>query len=109
MSALTRRSALMLQDIQARKGGAIMVILTAQARPMARAMAVHRDFVPLGDDVGGMLHGQGVSHGLGMGRMGRHGQAVAEDKLVVFTAFKAKFSATRHVLLTRARQKGASK
>lgn len=77
MSATARKSALMPQDIRARKGKVPLVSLTAYTTPMARMMDAHCDFVLVGDSVGMVLHGLPSTLGVTMEMMILHGQAVA--------------------------------
>ncbi|WP_421906313.1 3-methyl-2-oxobutanoate hydroxymethyltransferase [Mameliella sp.] len=77
MSATAKKTALMAEDIRARKGGEPLVSLTAYTTPMAQMMDAHCDFVLVGDSVGMVLHGLPSTLGVTMEMMILHGQAVA--------------------------------
>lgn len=64
-------------DIQARKGGTPLVMLTAYTTPVARLVDPHCDMVLVGDSVGMVLHGLSSTLGVTMEMMILHGQAVA--------------------------------
>ncbi len=64
-------------DIQARKGGAPIVSLTAYTTPVAQVMDAHCDFVLVGDSLGMTIYGHPSTLGVTMEMMILHGQAVA--------------------------------
>ncbi|MFN6952015.1 MAG: 3-methyl-2-oxobutanoate hydroxymethyltransferase [Albidovulum sp.] len=64
-------------DIQARKGGTPLVMLTAYTTPVARLVDPHCDMVLVGDSVGMVLHGLPSTLGVTMEMMILHGRAVA--------------------------------
>ena len=64
-------------DIQARKGEAPLVVLTAYTTPIARLVDPHCDIVLVGDSVGMVLHGLPSTLQVTMEMMILHGQAVA--------------------------------
>ncbi|MDV7271509.1 3-methyl-2-oxobutanoate hydroxymethyltransferase [Thioclava sp. A2] len=76
MSATGFERRLMPSDIQAMKGGAPVVCLTAYTTPMARLMDDHVDLVLVGDSVGMVVHGLPSTIGVTMEMMILHGQAV---------------------------------
>lgn len=77
MSATSKKTTLMPQDILARKGQMPLVSLTAYTTPMAQAMDAHCDFVLVGDSVGMVLHGLPSTLGVTMEMMIMHGKAVS--------------------------------
>ncbi|QFT97335.1 3-methyl-2-oxobutanoate hydroxymethyltransferase [Roseovarius sp. THAF8] len=77
MSATSRKSAPLPDDIRAMKGATPIVSLTAYTTPMAELMDPHCDFVLVGDSVGMVLHGLPNTLGVTMEMMILHGQAVA--------------------------------
>lgn len=77
MSASTRKTAPMPDDILAQKGKTPIVSLTAYTTPMAEMMDGICDFVLVGDSVGMVVHGLPSTLGVTMEMMILHGQAVA--------------------------------
>ncbi|MBK1634307.1 3-methyl-2-oxobutanoate hydroxymethyltransferase [Rhodovulum adriaticum] len=77
MSANARQRQLTAVDVQARKGGAPLVCLTAYTTPVARLADAECDVVLVGDSVGMVLHGLPSTLGVTMDMMILHGQAVA--------------------------------
>lgn len=77
MSANTRYTAPTPSDIQARKGSAPLVSLTAYTTPMAKLVDAHCDIVLVGDSLGMVLYGLPSTIGVTMDMMVAHGQAVA--------------------------------
>ncbi|MGX9355453.1 3-methyl-2-oxobutanoate hydroxymethyltransferase [Roseobacteraceae bacterium S113] len=77
MSATSRKTAPLPDDIRAMKGGTPIVSLTAYTTPMAQMMDDACDFVLVGDSVGMVLHGLPSTLGVSMEMMILHGQAVA--------------------------------
>ena len=77
MSATARKTAPLPSDIQAMKGEAPIVSLTAYTTPMAQMMDAHCDIVLVGDSVGMVLHGLPSTTLVTMEMMILHGQAVA--------------------------------
>ena len=63
-------------DIQARKGQAPLVVLTAYTTPMARLVDAHCDVALVGDSVGMVLHGLPSTLGVTLEMMILHGRAV---------------------------------
>jgi 3-methyl-2-oxobutanoate hydroxymethyltransferase len=63
-------------DIQARKGGTPLVVLTAYSTPVARLVDAHCDVVLVGDSVGMVIHGLPSTLGVTMEMMILHGRAV---------------------------------
>ena len=76
MSATTETRRLTPPDIQARKGEAPLVVLTAYTTPIARLVDPHCDMVLVGDSVGMVLHGLPSTLHVTMEMMVLHGQAV---------------------------------
>ncbi|MDF2235133.1 3-methyl-2-oxobutanoate hydroxymethyltransferase [Albimonas sp. CAU 1670] len=76
MSATGRGGAPTPMDIQARKGGAPLVCLTAYTTPVARVIDAECDLALVGDSVGMVLHGLPSTLGVTMEMMILHGQAV---------------------------------
>ncbi len=64
-------------DIQSRKGGTPLVVLTAYTTPVARLVDPHCDIVLVGDSVGMVLHGFPSTLPVPLEMMVMHGQAVA--------------------------------
>ena len=64
-------------DIQDRKGGVPLVVLTAYTTPVARLVDPHCDMVLVGDSVGMVLHGLPSTLPVPLDMMVMHGQAVA--------------------------------
>ncbi len=64
-------------DIQARKGAAPLVVLTAYTTPVARLVDPHCDIALVGDSVGMVLHGLPSTLPVPLDMMVMHGQAVA--------------------------------
>lgn len=64
-------------DIQARKGDAPLVVLTAYTTPIARLVDPHCDIALVGDSVAMVLHGHPTTLQATMEMMILHGQAVA--------------------------------
>lgn len=77
MSATAESRRPMPPDIQARKGGAPLVVLTAYTTPVARLVDPHCDIALVGDSVGMVLHGLPSTLQVTMEMMILHGQAVA--------------------------------
>ncbi|KPU84511.1 3-methyl-2-oxobutanoate hydroxymethyltransferase [Marinosulfonomonas sp. PRT-SC04] len=77
MSATSKKTAPLPDDIRNPKGGTPLVSLTAYTTPMAQMMDAHCDFVLVGDSVGMVLHGLPSTLGVTMEMMIMHGQAVA--------------------------------
>jgi 3-methyl-2-oxobutanoate hydroxymethyltransferase len=63
-------------DIEARKGGAPLVVLTAYTTPVARLVDPHCDIALVGDSLGMVLHGLPSTIGVTMEMMILHGRAV---------------------------------
>ena len=87
-------------DILARKGGELIVMLTAYDAPTAEIMDAHCDVLLVGDSVGMAVHGLSSTVGVTMDMMILHGQAVmrgAKRALVVidmpFGSYEAGFEA----------------
>jgi len=76
MSASARITSLSPPQIEARKGGAPLVCLTAYTTPMAALIDPHCDVVLVGDSVGMVLHGLPSTLGVTMEMMLMHGRAV---------------------------------
>lgn len=64
-------------DIQARKGGEPVVVLTAYTTPLARIVDPHCDVILVGDSLGMVIHGLPSTVGVTPEMMILHGQAVA--------------------------------
>jgi len=77
MSATGDHKRLAPPDIQARKGGEPLVVLTAYTTPMAQLVDSHCDIALVGDSVGMVLHGLPSTLGVTMEMMILHAQAVA--------------------------------
>lgn len=77
MSATGTDRRLSPPDIQARKGGTPLVVLTAYTTPVARLVDPHCDIALVGDSVGMVLHGLPSTLPVPMEMMIMHGQAVA--------------------------------
>ncbi|MCB2130538.1 MAG: 3-methyl-2-oxobutanoate hydroxymethyltransferase [Rhodobacteraceae bacterium] len=77
MSVTGRAGRLSPPEIQARKGGEPLVMLTAYTTPVARLADPHCDMVLVGDSVGMVIHGLPSTLGVTMEMMILHGQAVA--------------------------------
>ena len=76
MSATSSLRSVLPPDIQARKGSAPLVVLTAYTTPMARLVDAHCDVALVGDSVGMVLHGLPSTLGVTMEMMVLHGRAV---------------------------------
>ena len=76
MSASSPQRPVLPADIQAMKGGAPIVVLTAYTTPVARLVDPHCDVVLVGDSLGMVLHGLPSTLGVTMEMMILHGQAV---------------------------------
>jgi 3-methyl-2-oxobutanoate hydroxymethyltransferase len=76
MSATSPVRPVLPPDIQARKGGVPLVVLTAYTTPVARLVDPHCDIVLVGDSVGMVLHGLPSTLGVTMEMMILHGRAV---------------------------------
>jgi 3-methyl-2-oxobutanoate hydroxymethyltransferase len=76
MSATSPVRPVLPPDIQARKGGLPLVVLTAYTTPVARLVDPHCDIVLVGDSVGMVLHGLPSTLGVTMEMMILHGRAV---------------------------------
>ena len=63
-------------DIQAMKGSAAIVCLTAYSAPMAELLDTHCDLLLVGDSLGMVLYGMDSTNGVDLEMMVRHGQAV---------------------------------
>ncbi len=77
MSATGTDKRLSPPDIQARKGGTPLVVLTAYTTPVARLVDPHCDIALVGDSVGMVLHGLPSTLPVPLEMMIMHGQAVA--------------------------------
>lgn len=77
MSATAEIRRPMPPDIQARKGGTPLVVLTAYTTPVARLVDPHCDITLVGDSVGMVLHGLPSTLHVTLEMMILHGQAVA--------------------------------
>ncbi|MCX8508253.1 MAG: 3-methyl-2-oxobutanoate hydroxymethyltransferase [Rhodobacteraceae bacterium] len=77
MSATGTDKRLSPPDIQARKGAAPLVVLTAYTTPVARLVDPHCDIALVGDSVGMVLHGLPSTLPVPMEMMILHGQSVA--------------------------------
>ncbi|MGB7269852.1 MAG: 3-methyl-2-oxobutanoate hydroxymethyltransferase [Albidovulum sp.] len=77
MSAMSEARKPSPPDINARKGGEPLVMLTAYTTPIARLVDAHCDMVLVGDSVGMVLHGLPSTLQVTMEMMILHGQAVA--------------------------------
>lgn len=76
MSATAPVRPVLPADIQARKGGTPIVVLTAYTTPVARLVDAHCDVVLVGDSVGMVLHGLPSTLGVTLEMMILHGKAV---------------------------------
>ena len=76
MSATSPVRAVLPPDIQARKGGVPLVVLTAYTTPMARLVDAHCDIALVGDSLGMVLHGFPSTIGVTMEMMILHGRSV---------------------------------
>jgi len=78
MSAVrpTAKQRLTVRDIQARKGAAPLVCLTAYTTPTARLLDQHVDLLLVGDSLGMVLYGMPTTLGVTLDMMIAHGQAV---------------------------------
>ncbi|MEY4697474.1 MAG: 3-methyl-2-oxobutanoate hydroxymethyltransferase [Pseudomonadota bacterium] len=76
MSATAPVRPVLPPDIQARKGGTPLVVLTAYTTPVARLVDAHCDIALVGDSVGMVLHGMPSTIGVTMEMMILHGRAV---------------------------------
>ncbi len=76
MSATAPVRPVMPADIQARKGGDPLVVLTAYTTPVARLVDAHCDIALVGDSVGMVLHGLPSTLGVTLEMMILHGRAV---------------------------------
>ena len=64
------------RDIQARKGGAPIVCITAHSAPMAGFLDPHVDLLLVGDSLGMMVYGLDTTVGVSLDMMIAHGKAV---------------------------------
>ncbi|GHC21636.1 ketopantoate hydroxymethyltransferase [Gemmobacter caeni] len=76
MSASSPLRPVLPADIQSRKGGTPLVVLTAYTTPMARIVDRHCDVALVGDSLGMVLHGLPSTIGVTMDMMILHGRAV---------------------------------
>ena len=76
MSAASRTARLTSRDIEARKGGAPIVSLTAYSTPMARLLDPHCELILVGDSLGMVLYGMPSTLGVTVDMMINHGLAV---------------------------------
>jgi 3-methyl-2-oxobutanoate hydroxymethyltransferase len=76
MSATSPVRPVLPPDIQARKGGAPLVVLTAYSTPVARLVDAHCDIALVGDSVGMVIHGMPSTLGVTLEMMILHGRAV---------------------------------
>lgn len=76
MSASTPLRPVLPADIQARKGGTPLVVLTAYTTPMARIVDRHCDIALVGDSLGMVLHGMPSTLGVTLEMMILHGRSV---------------------------------
>jgi 3-methyl-2-oxobutanoate hydroxymethyltransferase len=76
MSATSPVRPVLPPDIQARKGGAPLVVLTAYSTPVARLVDAHCDVALVGDSVGMVIHGLPSTLGVTLEMMILHGKAV---------------------------------
>ncbi len=76
MSASAPQRPVLPPDIQARKGGAPLVVLTAYTTPVARLVDPHCDIALVGDSLGMVLHGLPSPIGVTLEMMIMHGRAV---------------------------------
>ncbi len=76
MSASSPQRPVLPADIQARKGGEPLVVLTAYTTPVARLVDPHCDVALVGDSLGMVLHGLPSTIGVTMEMMILHGRAV---------------------------------
>jgi 3-methyl-2-oxobutanoate hydroxymethyltransferase len=76
MSATSPVRPVLPPDIQARKGVAPLVVLTAYSTPIARLVDAHCDIVLIGDSVGMVIHGLPSTLGVTLEMMILHGKAV---------------------------------
>lgn len=76
MSASTSLKPVLPPDIQAMKGQAPIVVLTAYTTPMAKFVDAHCDVILVGDSLGMVVHGLPSTLGVTMEMMILHGKAV---------------------------------
>ena len=76
MSASSPLRPVLPADIQSRKGGTPLAVLTAYTTPMARIVDRHCDVALVGDSLGMVLHGLPSTIGVTMEMMILHGKAV---------------------------------
>ncbi len=76
MSAVARSKRLSVRDIQARKGQAPIVVLTAYTTPIARLLDPHVDILMVGDSLGMVLYGMDSTLGVTLDMMINHASAV---------------------------------
>ncbi len=76
MSATSPLRPVLPPDIQARKGGQPLVVLTAYTTPMARLVDPHCDIALVGDSLGMVLHGFPSTLGVTLEMMILHGRSV---------------------------------
>ena len=65
-----------VSDIQARKGGAPIVCLTAYSKPMAQWLDPHVDLLLVGDSLAMVIYGMETTRGVTLDAMINHGTAV---------------------------------
>jgi len=65
-----------VSDIQARKGGAPIVCLTAYSKPMAQWLDPHMDLLLVGDSLAMVIYGMETTRGVTLDAMINHGAAV---------------------------------
>ena len=78
MSAQSPTRPVLPPDIQARKGGVPLVVLTAYTTPIARLVDAHCDIALVGDSVGMVLHGMTSTLGVTLEMMILHGRSVVK-------------------------------
>lgn len=86
MSKQTQIKRVTAPEIQARKGGEPIVVLTSYTAPMAALADPHCDILLVGDSLGQVVHGLPTTVGVTLEMMILHGQAVmrgAERAMVV--------------------------
>lgn len=91
MSATSPVRPVLPPDIQARKGGVPLVVLTAYTTPVARLVDPHCDIVLVGDSVGMVLHGLPSTLGVTMEMMILHGRAVMRGNEKAMTVIDMPF------------------